>query len=216
MTILRSRPDILEAESMHKVFITYHHEEDQEYKEALLALNDRHKIFIDKSVDTGDISDELGDQPIRRMIRDNYLRDSTVTILLVGASTWGRKHVDWELYSSMIDGSINKKSGILVVNLPSSGTTFFTASHGGDEKSSIHPECVNWVTVSSRAEYERRYPAMPARIIDNLLASEAYVSVVPWEKAFDPQRLRVLINLAFDDRQKCKYDLSRAMRRRNA
>ena len=201
---------------MHKVFITYHHQKDQEYKDALLAVNERNKIFIDRSVDTGDISDELEDQTIRRMIRDKYLRDSTVTILLVGIETWGRKHVDWELYSSMIDGSVNKKSGILVVNLPSSGTTYFTAPHGDDEKLSIHPECKKWETVTSRTEYEKRYPYMPARIIDNLLAREAYVSVVPWEKASDPQRLRTLINLAFSDREKCNYDLSRPMRRRNA
>ena len=201
---------------MHKVFITYHHQKDQEYKDALLAVNERNQIFIDRSVDTGDISDELEDQTIRRMIRDKYLRDSTVTILLVGIETWGRKHVDWELYSSMIDGSVNKKSGILVVNLPSTETTYFTAPHGDNEKLSIHPECTNWETVTSRIEYERRYPSMPARITDNLLAREAYVSVVPWEKASDPQRLRALINLAFSDREKCKYDLSRAMRRRNA
>ena len=150
------------------------------------------------------------------MIRDKYLRDSTVTILLVGIETKGRKHVDWELYSSMIDGSVNKKSGVLVVNLPSTRTSCFTAPRGDHEKFLIHPECTKWETVTSRTEYERLYPYMPARIIDNLLAREAYVSVVPWEKASDPQRLRALIDLAFSDRERCNYDLSRAMRRRNA
>ena len=172
---------------MHKVFITYHHYNDQEYKEALLALNENHKIFVDKSVHTGGISDDLESQSIRRIIRDNYLRDSTVTILLVGTKTWGRKHVDWELYSSMIDGSVNKKSGILVVNLPSTGTNHFTAPHGDAEKLSVHPECTDWGKVSAQAEYMRRYPCMPARIIDNLMKKEALVSVVPWKKAFRPQ-----------------------------
>ena len=53
------------------------------------------------------------------MIRDNYLRNSTVTILLVGTETARRKHIDWEIYSSRYDGTVNKKSGILVINLPS-------------------------------------------------------------------------------------------------
>ena len=82
-------------------------------------MSDQHGIFIDQSVDTGDISDELCDEAIREKIRDDYLRDSTVTIVLVGLETKRRKHVDWEIYSSMIDGKKNKKSGILAVNLPS-------------------------------------------------------------------------------------------------
>ena len=101
---------------MHKVFISYHHANDQYYKECLVNMGKYYEIFIDRSVDTGDISDNLTDQAIREKIRDEYLRDSTVTIVLVGLETKRRKHVDWEIYSSMIDGKINKKSGILVVN----------------------------------------------------------------------------------------------------
>ena len=52
-------------------------------------------------MDTGDISDELSDARIREKIRDEYLRDSTGTIVLVGTETKRRKHVDWEIYSSM-------------------------------------------------------------------------------------------------------------------
>ena len=93
----------------HKVFISYHHENDQWAKDALLECNEEHNIFIDAPVDTGDISDKLSDEQIRIKIRDEYLRDSTVTILLVGTETKNRKHIDWELYSSMIDGAKNKK-----------------------------------------------------------------------------------------------------------
>src|ERR1039458_9830328 len=94
----------------HKVFISYHHENDQTYKEVLTLINDVHKIFIDGSVDVGEIDDDLDDQAIRRIIRDDYLQDSTVTIVLVGTETKKRKHVDWEIYSSMYDGAVNKQS----------------------------------------------------------------------------------------------------------
>jgi hypothetical protein len=66
---------------MHRVFISYHHANDQHYKESLLSLNEQYKIFIDGSVETGDISDDLDDQTIREKIRDEYLRDTSVTIL---------------------------------------------------------------------------------------------------------------------------------------
>ena len=71
----------------HKIFISYHHENDQPYKERLLGINAAHALFFDQSVETGDIPDFLSDEDIRQKIRDEYLRDSTVTILLVGNET---------------------------------------------------------------------------------------------------------------------------------
>ena len=62
--------------SLHKVFISYHHKNDQYYKEELLRVNRDYPMFIDGSVDTGDISDNLNDQTIRRIIRDSYLKNS--------------------------------------------------------------------------------------------------------------------------------------------
>ena len=123
----------------HKVFISYHHANDQFYKEELLKLNKIYDIFIDSSVDTGDIDENLEDKKIREIIRDQYLRDSTVTILLVGTNTKNRKHIDWEIYSSMYDGIVNKKSGILVINLPSVNCNYFTATHN-KEKELVYPE----------------------------------------------------------------------------
>ena len=199
---------------MHKVFISYHHENDQAYKNDLIEYGKRFGVFMDKSVDTGDISEDLSDQRIREKIRDEYLKDSTVTILLAGTATKGRKHIDWELYSSMFDGVRNKKSGILVVNLPSTQCTYFQAAHGDEEKLLIYPDVNSWVNIDTRAEYEKRYPYLPDRIIDNLLAPKAYVSVVPWER-LNARKLEYLIDATFNKREECEYDLSRQMRRRN-
>jgi hypothetical protein len=195
-----------------KVFISYHHRNDQAYKESLLQFNQEHGIFIDASVDTGDIDDTLSNEAIRQKIRDEYLANSTVTILLVGTETKFRKHVDWELYSSMFDGRVNKKSGILVINLPTTNCTFFNASHP-NEKEFVHPECQSWTTIDNRAEYERRYPFMPDRIIDNLLKAEAKISVVPWGAKLTKEKLAFLIEATFQGKDDCQYDLSRDMRR---
>jgi len=201
----------------HKVFISYHHNYDQEYKEALLDLNESYDLFIDASVDTGDIDDDLPDETIRQKIRDEYLKDSTVTIVLVGLETKYRKHVDWEIYSSMYNGKVNKQSGILVINLPSTGCTYFTVAHGEEEKKVVYPTTTSWTTIETRSEYERRYQYMPDRIIDNLLNKEAFISVTNWDNIIDDiEKLRLLIELTFRDRSKCKYDLSRPMRRKNA
>lgn len=194
-----------------KVFISYHHRNDQAHKESLLQFNRDHGIFIDASVDTGEIDDNLSNEAIRQKIRDEYLANSTVTILLVGTETKFRKHVDWELYSSMFDGRPNKRSGILVINLPSANSTYFTAAHP-NEKEVVHPEIQSWTSIDNRAEYERRYPYMPDRIIDNLLKAEAKISVIPWDK-INNERLAFLIEATFQGKDNCQYDLSRDMRR---
>ena len=200
-----------------KVFISYHHFNDQAYKEELIRLNKHNDIFIDASVDTGDIDENLSDESIRQKIRDEYLRDSTVTIVLVGTETKNRKHVDWEIYSSMYDGQVNKKSGVLVINLPTTGCTYYTAAHGEKEKSEIYPATTSWTSITTRKEYEERYPYMPARIIDNLLKSGAIISVTNWDTVTaNTEKLKLLIDLTYQDRAGCDYDLSRPMRRANS
>lgn len=200
---------------MHNVFISYHHYSDQAYKKALIEYGKNFGAFIDKSVDTGEISEHLSDQAIREKIRDEYLRESTVTILLAGTDTKERKHIDWELYSSMFDGTRNKKSGILVINLPSVACSYFNAAHSTEEKRLIYPDISSWTSIDSRAEQERRFPHLPERIIDNLVAPNARISVIPWER-LSADKLKFLIDAAFDGRSGCEYDLRRPMRRRNA
>ncbi|WP_171094032.1 TIR domain-containing protein [Usitatibacter rugosus] len=201
----------------HRVFVSYHHARDQGYREALRDLNRRYEIFLDWSVDTGDIDETLDDQSIRRKIRDEYLQDSSVTIVLVGLETSRRKHIDWEIYSSMYDGAVNKQSGILAINLPSTGTTDCWAAHGEAEKRSVYPEMETWYGVPARADLERIHPYLPERIIDNILTGRSRISVVPWGKiANSPSILGLLIDVTCEDRALNEYDLSRPMRRSNS
>lgn len=201
---------------MHKIFISYHHGNDQWAKEQLSVWGIQGAIFQDMSVGTLDIDDNLPAETIRCKIRDEYLRDSTVTIVLVGTETKNRKHVDWEIYSSMRDGPINKKSGIIVIQLPSTDPKFFTAP-SKFEKDYIYADLRGWTSISSRAEYERRYPYLPERIIDNLLEPKAVISVTSWGRiSKDPNVLRGLIGNAHLASASNEYDLSRPMRSANS
>lgn len=199
---------------MHRVFISYHHANDQWYKDELVKFAEKNKIFEDYSVNTGDIPDDWSDEKIREEIRDNYLRDSSVTILLVGTETRYRKHVDWEIYSSMFDGKRNKKSGIIVIQLPSIVPQYVHIGHGAAEKDRIHPDIKSWCDIETRSEYSCRYPYLPERIIDNLYKGNTHISVIKW-KDITVDGLHWLIDQAYNDRDLCDYDLSRNMRRRN-
>lgn len=202
---------------MHKVFISYHHDNDQWAKEEILDLNQEHQIFVDGSVDTGDISGELSDEAIRAKIRDEYLKDTTVTIVLVGLDTMNRKHIDWEIYSSMYDGAKNKKSGLIVVTLPSTGCINWFTSHDGEKEALYSDHKGDWFSIENRSEWEERYPYLSNRLIDNLVAAEAKISVINWDRfTRDPEGMRFLIDATYKDRVACTYDLSRDMRRANS
>ena len=199
---------------MHKVFVSFHHANDQWYKDELVRWGTENNVFIDGSVDMGEIPDNWDAQHIREYIRDNHLKDTTVTILLVGTETKNRKHIDWELFSSMYDGKVNKKSGILVINLPSVCCQYHTLCTK-EEKEAILPNQKTWISINDRSEFDRRYPYMPARIIDNLLKKGVSISVINWGD-LSVDQLKLLIDKAYDARSNNDYDMSREMRMRNA
>ena len=69
--------------------------------------------IVDRSVDTGNIDDtDLKTATVRQKIRDEYIRDATVTIVLIGPRTWQRKHVDWEIGSSLRKSKRNPRCGL--------------------------------------------------------------------------------------------------------
>ena len=53
-----------------------------------------------------------------RRIREDYLTDSTVTIVLIGSDTHKRKYVDWEIASTIRNDENNKRSGLIGIYLP--------------------------------------------------------------------------------------------------
>ena len=201
---------------MTKAFISYHHRNDQEFREHLSFLANVYGAFDDQSVEVGEVDESYPPQSIRRYIRDYYLRDTEVTILLCGTETRFRKHVDWELKSSMIDGAINRRSGILVIDLPTTRSTSWHASLP-NEKRVIHPNYTeNWVHVENKTDYFERYPDMPERIIDNLAKPGVKLSIVPWDRVKNqPQNLKFLVDATARVAHSNDYDLSLPMRTRN-
>lgn len=104
----------------HNVFVSYHHANDQYYRNQFENLfSNTYNIMVSKSVQIGDINPNLATETIRQKIRDEYLRDSTVTVVLIGSETWKRKHVDWEIGSSIRQTQYNSRSGLIGILLPS-------------------------------------------------------------------------------------------------
>ena len=99
----------------HKVFVSFHHR-DQKYKESFVSLMKGY--MVDMSVDTGDINPNNKVDTIRSTVRDKFLRDTSVTVVLIGKDTWRRKHVDWEIAGSIRQTQYNSRTGLLGILLP--------------------------------------------------------------------------------------------------
>lgn len=129
-----------------KCFVSYYHKEDQKYKDEFVNLMS--DLIVNKSVNDGDINSDVSDEYIKQLIQKGHLSDTTVLVILLGAKTKCRKHIDWE-----ISGALNLKvgesySGILALILPS------------------HPN-YNTKTYS--------YSELPPRLADNLKTEYAVI-----------------------------------------
>ena len=151
----------------HKVFISFH-EKDIKYKEAFVRMMG--KRIVDRSVDTGNIDDTaLKTETIRQKIRDEYIRDATVTIVLIGARTWQRMHVDREIGSSIRKTKKNPRCGLLGIVLPNH------SNYG--KRRNIH--------------------LLPPRLADNCRGEDPYALIYDWPKPWAPAKVAQWIHRAF-------------------
>ncbi|WP_298416838.1 TIR domain-containing protein [uncultured Kordia sp.] len=103
----------------HKIFISYHHENDFNYRKKYEKLfSEKFDILDSLSVKPGEIKD-VSTEEFRRQIREKHLKESTVTVVLIGEDTWRRHHVDYEIYNSLKQTQSNLRSGVLGIILPS-------------------------------------------------------------------------------------------------
>ena len=169
----------------HKVFISFHHE-DQPYKDDLVEILEDH--IVDKSVEDGDIDDNLQTNTIRQKIRDEFIRDASVTIVLVGPCTWQRKHVDWEIGSSLRDTKKNSRCGLLGILLPNH------YDHG---------------------KQKYRCKLIPPRLADNCNGDDPFALMYDWPGTWRAYNIRKWIHTAFKRKGGIPPDNSRHQFRRN-
>jgi hypothetical protein len=99
-----------------KCFISYHQQDLPQVDRFINRFGPRNFIKRGITVPQDIINSNSTDYVLRR-IRELYVRDSTVTIVLLGQCTWARKFVDWELQTSLrrpAQGLPNGLVGILL------------------------------------------------------------------------------------------------------
>jgi hypothetical protein len=155
----------------HKVFISYHHGTDEPGSGDSSWRKKFEEMFADVihsgAVQDGDIDPNENVETVRRIIRDKYLFDSSVTVVLVGARTWQRKHVDWEISASISDTKNSPRSGLIGIILPT------------------HPDYAGQKTIDAHT--------IPPRLYDNV--KSGYARLYWWTN--DPQELQQWVREAY-------------------
>lgn len=95
-----------------RVFVSYHHGNDQWYANRFSQLfHDTYDAVTDRSLDAEIDSDDC--DYVYQRIRDEYISGTSCTVVLCGIDTFNRKYVDWE-----IKATLDKQHGLLGVLLP--------------------------------------------------------------------------------------------------
>lgn len=108
--------------SRRKCFISYHHRDQGEVNSFIRTFDHNHDLFISRGLGeemTNDIISSTDTDYVMRRIRERFLSDSTVTILMLGRCTWARRYVDWEIQASLRRGINTTPNGLLAIKLPS-------------------------------------------------------------------------------------------------
>ncbi|QPB41913.1 TIR domain-containing protein [Rodentibacter haemolyticus] len=171
----------------HKVFLSFHHADEKEVR-AFEKQFENVDTFVSRTVQDGDIDPNNKTETTRRIIRDKYISDSTVTIVLIGAETWKRKHVDWEIGYSLTSTSQNTRSGLIGILLPSyNGHDFFCNAEYTENHSRYTP-CT-----------------IPPRLYDNIQSGYAKIYSCP----FSSYDLKQWIDEAFQTRKQNNHNNNR-------
>ncbi|MEV6664292.1 TIR domain-containing protein [Streptomyces nigra] len=171
-----------------KCFISYHHDDEAEVRDFIQEFDNVRDIFISRGIGAGmpgDVLNSSNRDYIMRRVRELYLRDSTVTIVMVGKCTWARRYVDWEIASTLRNDARNSRSGLVGIVLPSAARAPKAPVRLSDNLgSSAAPGYANWY----------HYPATPKSLSE--MIEEAYAA----RTEIIPNNSRLL----FSNNRECK------------
>lgn len=110
-----------------KCFISHHHTDQDAVNRFVRDFDHAYDCFIARGLGEGmpgDVINSTNTDYVMVKIRERFLADSTVTIVLLGRCTWARRYVDWEIQSSLRRGLNTTPNGLLGIKLPTFSGTF--------------------------------------------------------------------------------------------
>ncbi len=213
------------------VFVSFHHEKNQEHAN-IIRSKIRELGYRDISVNNGtkiENEEQKTDEAIRQEIRDKFLRNVDVTIVIIGSDSINRKHIDWEIRSSIYKFDNSKMGSIVGINavIENNKTETWILDkklvelHDGN----FFPAGRTWPDKMIR----NNYMWMPERLFNSIeqnyskvdsergIYNHAVFPIIDYEKAKDRDILdrAILSAIEWKSRNKGKWDVNSKMRRNN-
>lgn len=192
-----------------KTFISYHHENEQWAKDKIIEEFGG-EDFLDVSVHDGDIDVGLPEDTIMKKIRNKYLKNSTVTLVIVGQETSKRPFINSEIQASLWGSNPNGLVAVVTDEIYDKIYRDGTCSSSTCDCKVRIPQ--NHVVYLPELVYKNRdidrnkdIKKSPCHYND----SQVYCSLTKFSNFIkDPDKY---INAAFDKRSKLNYDIAKKL-----
>lgn len=125
-----------------KVFFSYYQGDVDQVRE---FIGSRDHLFIPRILGVNDYDDDLIDSTdpayVMTQIRSRYITtEATVTIVLIGSCTHSRRYVDWEIKSSLRQGSYTP-NGLIAILLDPKATSGVLPERFKENWTAGHKDC---------------------------------------------------------------------------
>lgn len=215
---------------MARIFVSFHHDLNQEHAEKI------RRIIVslghtDITVNEGtkiENEDSLTDENIRQKIRDKFLKDVDVTIVVVGSDTTNRKHIDWEIWGTVYQFEGHRQGSIVVVNALTNNVSWLLNEDLIQRHDALEDKVRFWSQNSDVTHKSLEW--LPERLRNSIVENYDYESsvngnykhpvfpIISYSRTIeDEEVLKLAIKQALDfrDVNKGKWDQSKLMRKNN-
>ena len=130
-------------ETKRRVFISHYRGDRSEVDDFIKKFAEEENVFtlyVLGANDNDDLINSTNPEYVMTQIRKKYLKDTTVTIVLVGSCTHSRRYIDWELKSSLRQGEYTP-NGVMGIILPSQGNSAYLPPRLEENWSKNHVNC---------------------------------------------------------------------------
>lgn len=163
----------------HKCFISYHAADKKAVDDFCEKFNGS---FIRRGIKMeDDIINSNNTDYVMKRIRELYLKDSTVTLVLIGKCTWARRFVDWEVQACLRQPQDGHPNGLVAIQLWESYKTL-----------------PNRVKLNVNSEYAKFYTYPESSLNLSLMIDEA------WNARFNKASLIVNPRERFSNNRHCE------------
>lgn len=112
---------LFSAPPKRRCFISYHHADEVAVRNFVQVFSLAGEILSHRALGLEmepDIVNSYDTDYVMRRIRERYMADTSVTLVMLGQNTWKRRYVDWEIAASLRNAPGAPANGLLGIHLP--------------------------------------------------------------------------------------------------